>query len=104
MEYITKNRINFNEDNTKGYKVCTAQEFDNIVYNNFNDEAITNNIDFAKIIGYTNNNVSNWNKFVRNAIIKDADKSVITKNDLIISYITIVNQFNVLLKTVKNIF
>lgn len=94
LEYITKNRINFNEDNTKGYKVCTAQEFDNIVYNNFNDEALTNNIDFAKIIGYTNNNVSNWNKFVRNAIIKDADKSVITKNDLIISYITIVNQFN----------
>ena len=94
LEYITKNRINFNEDNTKGYKVCTAQEFDNIVYNNFNDEALTNNIDFAKIIGYTNTNVSNWNKFVRNAIIKDADKSVITKNDLIISYITIVNQFN----------
>ena len=94
LEYITKNRINFNEDNTKGYKVCTAQEFDNIVYNNFNDEALTNNIDFAKIIGYTNNNVSNWNKFVRNAIIKDSDKSVITKNDLIISYITIVNQFN----------
>lgn len=94
LEYITKNRINFNEDNTKGYKVCTAQEFDNIVYNNFNDEALTNNIDFAKIIGYTNNNVSNWNKFVRNAIIKDANKSVITKNDLIISYITIVNQFN----------
>lgn len=94
LEYITKHRINFNEDNTKGYKVCTAQEFDNIVYNNFNDEALTNNIDFAKIIGYTNNNVSNWNKFVRNAIIKDADKSVITKNDLIISYITIVNQFN----------
>lgn len=94
LDYITKNRINFNEDNTKGYKVCTAQEFDNIVYNNFNDEQLTNNIDFAKIIGYTNNNVSNWNKFVRNAIIKDADKSVITKNDLIISYTTIVNQFN----------
>ena len=38
--------------------------------------------------------VSSWNKFVRNAIIKDADKSIITKNDLILSYTTIVNQFN----------
>lgn len=94
LEYITKNRSKFNEDNTKGYQVCTAQEFDTIVYNNFNDDALTSNIDFAKIIGYTNNTVSAWNKFVRNAIIKDADKSVITKNDLIISYITIVNQFN----------
>ena len=77
LEYITKNRINFNEDNTKGYKVCTSQEFDNIVYNNFNDEALTNNIDFAKIIGYTNNNVSNWNKFVRNAIIKNSEEYIL---------------------------
>lgn len=94
LQYISKNRSKFNEDYTKGYQVCTSKEFDEIVYNNFNDEALTTNIDFAKVIGYTNNNVSAWNKFVRNAIIKDADKSVITKNDLIISYITIVNTFN----------
>ena len=94
LDYISRNRSEFNEDNTKGYQVCTATEFDNIVYNNFNDEQLTRNIDFAKVIAYTNNAVSAWNKFVRNAIIKNADKSVITKNDLIISYITIVNQFN----------
>lgn len=94
LEYITKNRSQFNEDNTKGYQVCTAKEFNVAVYNNFNDEALTSNIDFAKVIGYTNNCVSAWNRFVRNLIIKDADKSIITKNDLIISYTTIVNQFN----------
>ena len=94
LDYISRNRSEFNEDNTKGYQVCTATEFDNIVYNNFNDEQLTRNIDFAKVIAYTNNAVSAWNKFVRNAIVKNADKSVITKNDLIISYITIVNQFN----------
>lgn len=94
LDYISKNRSKFNEDNTKGYQVCTSTEFDNIVYNNFNDEELTHNIDFAKVIAYTNNAVSAWNKFVRNAIIKDADKSVITKNDLVISYVTIVNQFN----------
>lgn len=94
LNYISKNPIHFNSDNTKGYQLCSTQEFENIIYNNFNDEELTRNIDFAKIIAYTNNTVSYWNKFVRNAIIKDADKSVITKNDLIISYITIVNQFN----------
>lgn len=94
LDYISKHRNEFNEDNTKGYQVCTPTEFNNIVYNNFNDEALTRNIDFAKVIAYTNNAVSSWNKFIRNAIIKDADKSVITKNDLIISYVTIVNQFN----------
>lgn len=94
LEYISRNRSKFNADNTKGYQVCTSDEFSNIVYTNFSDESLTSNIDFAKVIAYTNNNVSSWNKFIRNAIIKDADKSVITKNDLIISYITIVNQFN----------
>lgn len=93
LEYISKFRYKYNEDNTKGYKVCSSEEFNQIVYNNFNDEELTRNVDYAKIIAYTNNCVSGWNKFVRNAIIKDADKSVITKNDLILSYTTIVNQF-----------
>lgn len=94
LTYISKNRSKFDDDNIKGYQVCTSKEFENIVYTNFNDEALTKNVDYAKVIAYTNNTVSGWNKFVRNAIIKDANKSVITKNDLIISYCTIVDQFN----------
>ena len=94
LEYISKNRNKFNNDNTKGYSVCTSEEFNTIVYNNFNDEELTRNIDYAKIIAYTNNTVSAWNKYIRASIIKDCDKSIITKNDLIISYVTIVNQFN----------
>ena len=47
-----------------------------------------------KLISYTNKAVSNWNKFIRETIIKDSEKSVITKNDLITSYVTIVDQFN----------
>lgn len=94
LEYITNNRSNFNLDNTKGYQVCHPAEFNTIVYNNFSDETLTRNIDFTKIIAYTNSAVSGWNKFIRNSIIKDADKSIITKNDLIISYATIVDKFN----------
>ncbi len=94
LEYISRNREQFDSDNTKGFKICTSREFDNIVYNNFNDEELTRNVDFAKVIAYTNLAVSGWNKFIRNAIIKNADKSVITSNDLIISYTTIVDQFN----------
>ena len=94
LEYIYKNREAFDNDNTKGYKVCNSEEFKTIVYNNFNDEALTNNVDFAKVIAFTNIAVSGWNKFIRNSIIKDADKSIITKNDLIISYTTLVNEFN----------
>lgn len=94
LNYISKNPIRFNDDNTKGYKVCNSEEFGNIMSINFNDEELTRNVDFCKVIGYTNLAVSSWNKFIRNSIIEDSEKSVITKNDLIISYTTIVNNFN----------
>jgi len=94
LKYIQRFRSKFNDDYTKGYQVCSPQEFNEIVYNNFNDEALTVNVDYAKVIAYTNAAVSSWNKYIRNSIIADADKSIITKNDLIISYTTIVNQFN----------
>lgn len=94
LEFISKNRSKFNEDNTKGYCVCNPTEFERLVQINFSDEELTRNIDYAKVIAYTNNTVSAWNKFIRNTIIADAEKSVITKNDLIISYVTLVNQFN----------
>ena len=94
LNYIIRHREDFNGDFTKGYKVCNAQEFQQIVYNNFNDEELSRNVDFAKVIAYTNVCVSAWNKYIRNAIIKDSNKSIITKNDLIISYTTIVNKFN----------
>ena len=94
LEHISKVRSKFNEDNTKGYCVCSPLEFERMVHINFSDEELTRNIDYAKVIAYTNNSVSAWNKFIRNAIIADAETSVITKNDLIISYVTIVNKFN----------
>ena len=46
-----------------------------------------------RIIAYTNSAVAGWNNYVRNSIIKDANKNIITKNDLIMSYETIVDQF-----------
>lgn len=94
LNYINTFRSKFNDDYTKGYQVCTSEEFNNLVYTNFSDDALTTNVDYTKIIAYTNNCVSAWNKFIRNAIIADADRSVITKNDLILSYTTIVDQFN----------
>ena len=94
LNYIQRFKEQFNADYTKGYQVCDANTFNQTVYNNFNDEELTRNVDYAKVISYTNLNVSSWNKFIRNSIIADADKSILTKNDLIISYVTIVNEFN----------
>lgn len=94
IEYISRNTSKFNSDNTKGYAVLNPAQFEKVVSVNFCDAQLTRNIDFAKVMAYTNNTVSGWNKFIRNAIIKDADKSILTKHDLIISYVTLVNKFN----------
>lgn len=94
IEYLIKNPINFDEDNVQGYQVCDSNTFNNLIYTNFNDEQLTKNVDFVKIIAYTNKAVTSWNNIIRNAIILDADKSILTKNDLLISYKSIVDKFN----------
>ena len=87
-------KIKENIWNDKGYKVYNRCEFNNIVLNKFSDEEFTKNVDLYRMVAYTNNVVSSWNKVIRQAIIKNADKNIINKNDLILSYSTIVDDFN----------
>lgn len=94
LNYISNTRSKFDNTMTKGFVVCNSAQFQQEVVKQFSDEAITRNTDYVKVISYTNKVVSNWNKFIRENIIKDSEKSVITKNDLITSYVTIVDQFN----------
>ena len=93
LQYISKNKESI-DDKDQGYKVFDTTGFNQIVADTFKDERITSNVDFCKLIAFTNMCVSGWNKAIRNYIIEDAEKSIITKNDLIISYISIVNVFN----------
>lgn len=94
LEYLSKHcgDMNYNELG-EGFTICNQTAFKEIVNLSFNNEEYTKNIDMYRIIGYTNNCVSSWNNYIRNNIIKDADKNIITKNDLIMSYETIVNEF-----------
>ena len=94
LNYISNIRSKFDNTMTKGFVVCNSAQFQQEVVKQFSDEAITRNTDYVKVISYTNKAVSTWNKFIRENIIKDSEKSVITKNDLITSYVTIVDQFN----------
>lgn len=93
LDYISKNRQDYNEE-IKGFYVCGQTEFSDLIDTCFNDEEYTKNIDLYRIIAYTNSRVAQWNNHVRHMIIQDADKSLITRNDLIMSYTTVVNVFN----------
>lgn len=93
LNYISTHKYETDEGNTKGFYVCNTEEFNRSVIMNFNDEEFTKNIDLCRIVAFTNKQVTIWNSFVRNSIVKDSHKSVITKHDLILSYVTIVDDF-----------
>ena len=94
LNFVSLNKdVESINENGEGYHICGASKFKELVNQSFLDEEYTRNIDMYRIIGYTNTCVSGWNNYIRNIIIKDANKNIITKNDLIMSYETIVNEF-----------
>lgn len=100
LQYLTNNVgiCNYNE-NGEGYAICNQSQFTEAVINKFTNPEYKRNIDMYRIIAYTNENVQNWNKFVRNIIVTDADKNILTRNDLIMSYQNIVDDY---LSTILN--
>lgn len=94
LEYIIQNRIKYNDSYTKGYEVLPYNDFVAQVQSSFNNTDYERDINMYKIISYTNAAVNKWNKFIRGLIIPNADKFCITKNDLITSYTTLMNEFN----------
>lgn len=80
-------------DNNEGFSIVNNIDFKNYVDIYFHDKEYTKNIDMYRIVAYTNNTIIKWNNYIRNSIIKDADKNIITKNDLLMSYNTIVDEY-----------
>ena len=95
INYVAKHKgmMNYNSAG-EGFSIVNRVDFTKSVAMRFNDEEYTKNIEMYKLIAYTNLCVTNWNNFIRNTIISDCDKNIITKNDLIMSYETIVDEFN----------
>lgn len=93
VDYLNVYPNKYNEIG-EGYSVVPKAQFANIIAREFNNPEYTSNIDMYRVIAYTNIAVSSWNNYVRNIIVKDAYKSVLTRNDLIMSYKNLVDEFN----------
>lgn len=76
-----------------GFSIVNRQQFIENIDRSFSNEKYTRNIDMYRVIAYTNNAVTSWNNYIRNNIIKDSDKGIITKHDLIMCYETIVDEY-----------
>lgn len=80
-------------DKGEGFTILNRREFIENVDRCFSTEEYTKNIDMYRVIAYTNTAVASWNNYIRNNIIKDSEKGIITKHDLIMCYETIVDEF-----------
>lgn len=94
INYIYKNRYNIDVETDKGYALLNKEQFAESIQIQYSNEEFTKNIDLYKVVGYTNASVNSWNKFIRMHIIADAERNIITKNDLLTSYTTIVDDYN----------
>lgn len=94
LQYVIKHKgtLAYNEKQ-EGFSIVGANDFKDNIMRCFFTEEFTKNIDMYKIIGYTNLCISKWNNFVRNNIIKNCEKGILTKHDLIMSYETVVDEF-----------
>lgn len=95
IDYISKHigEHTYNSSG-EGFSIISPRTFTAAIQEKFNDEEYTKNIEMYKLIAYTNVCVTQWNNFIRNNIIQDCNKAIITQNDLIMSYETIVDEFN----------
>lgn len=93
LTYIGKTKEGHDSTFTKGFNVVGASEFKSQVGLYFSNGEILKDTDYCRVIAYTNRAVSSWNKYVRNCIVAQSEKSVLTKNDLITSYNTVVDEF-----------
>lgn len=94
INYVAKNvGKSFYNDANAGYCICNRTAFKELIDMSFHDEEFTKDTDMYRVISYTNACVNGWNTYIRNQIILDADKDIITRNDLIMSYETIVDDF-----------
>lgn len=92
LTYINNHRRNVIDG--KGYVVVGIDDFTELVARAFSNKDFEKNVDLNRCIAYTNGAVGIWNRYVRNSIIQSAEKSILNNNDLIMSYVTIVDEFN----------
>lgn len=80
--------------NGKGYWLMNdINEFTATVNRAFLQPDIEKDVDWVKYLAYTNDNILDWNKHIRDCIFPGHDEAPVISDDLITSYSTVVDEF-----------
>jgi exodeoxyribonuclease-5 len=91
LKYIFEHRKNITNDT--GYEIINDVVFKNTVDNYFNLNKLKSNLDYTRVLAYSNEAVGVNNTFIRNKVLNNP-KDLLTKDDILTSYTTIVDEFN----------
>lgn len=80
--------------NGKGYTHVGLETFQDYSTRAFTNDEFKKNIDWCKLITYTNNNVAVWNTHIRNTMFPEHHNKALIIHDLFTCYTTIVDEFN----------
>lgn len=80
-------------DGTKGWAAVKQSIFNQAVAHCFSDKELESNIDKYRMLAFTNRSVNGWNNIIRCNVINHGN-DIICKDDLIMSYATILDEFN----------
>ena len=94
FDYINTLMGKHNIKEGKGYMHLDDAKFQQYSMRAFNNDKFFNNISFCKLITYTNDNVSIWNKFIRNSLFPTSNEQAVIVHDLFMCYNTIIDEFN----------
>lgn len=94
LNYVNKKKEDVNPLNNTGWHFIDMNTAANLIKFKFSGEEFQEDVSMYKIVSYKNIRVTSWNNFVRKCIIPNSAKSILTKDDLLMSYSTIVDDFN----------
>jgi hypothetical protein len=98
INYIYKNNTKINSEGIGYIATSSNHHFSELLLDKFNTDTYFNNIEHVKYLAFTNNNVNDVNMFIRNHII-ETDNEMLVRDDLLISYQSIMDEFNSLVIT-----
>jgi len=92
LNHLHTNKYSVN-DKGEGYEVLNNDGFTSHVKDYFGSKNFENDVSYCRYTAFTNDSINVWNQFIRHAIIPDTSK-LLSIDDLLTGYITIVNEFN----------
>lgn len=91
MRYLKRNH-DFTTDDGLGYICVDNSNFTDLVDQFFTSDNFRNDINYCRYAAFTNDNIMQWNNYIRSITIKSQD--TVHPDDLLTAYNTILDEFN----------